>query len=493
MVPAKSQVVLDQEGSTVEEMDRADDACFVAADDDTEGGQGDEGVGDAVQVYLRNARLVPLLTREAEVVLAKRIENGQRRVWLAALGTDVAIQSIVALFDQLHREGVNPGDVFDGGHDEGGEIDRPGLEGPLRKTVWHVRRLHAQLRRCAGKNGKRAATGSRVRASADAIMGEIVDCLWQTRICHEHVDTVVARLKRLLGCVDAERRQAELSARHGRTQRPNPGIRGALAAVGMTERTLRRTVAEIEIGESQTAQAKHEMVQANLRLVVCIARRSVRRGLDFPDLIQEGNIGLMKAVDKFDYRRGYKFATYATWWIRQAIARALADQSRTIRLPVHVTEVLGKVRQVRARLVRKQGREPTTQELAAELPMPAEKLHHFLDAARQPISLETPLGAQSEACVGDLIQDGNAISAVDVALTNELVSQTDQLLATLTPREEKILRMRFGIKEKDAHTLEQLGRSFGLTRERIRQIQVGALAKLRYTSRRLGGGSPSDP
>ncbi|MGD0835490.1 MAG: sigma-70 family RNA polymerase sigma factor [Polyangia bacterium] len=469
-------------------MARADDAALAVAADDSEGGQGDEGVGDAVQVYLRKARLVPLLTRESEVALAKRIENGQRRVWWAALGTDVAIQSIVALFDQLQSEVVKPGDVFAGGHEEGGELDRLGLERPMRKTMQHVRRLHGQLRKCAGKNGKRAGTESRVRRPADAIRDEIVDCLWQTRICHEHVDAVVMRLKRLLGCVEAERRQAELSTRH----RPSPDIKGALAAAGMTEKTLRRTVAEIETGEVQAAQAKHEMVQANLRLVVCIARRSVHRGLDFPDLIQEGNIGLMKAVDKFDYRRGYKFATYATWWIRQAIARALSDQSRTIRLPVHVTEVLGKVRQVRAGLVRKQGREATTQELAAELGMPTEKLNQVLDAARQPISLEAPLGPQGESCLGDLIQDGNAISAVDVALTNEMVAQTDQLLATLTPREEKILRMRFGIQEKDAHTLEQLGRSFGLTRERIRQIQVGALAKLRHTSRRLGSSAPSD-
>jgi RNA polymerase primary sigma factor len=491
MVRARSQVVPDQEGPTAEAMARSDDLPVATAADDSEGGQGDDGVGDVVQVYLRNARLVPLLTQETEVGLAKRIENGQRRVWCAALGTDVAIASIVTLFDQLQREVVNPGDVFDGRHDdEDGELAPVGLESPLRKTMQHVRRLHGRLRRRAGKNGKRP--GSRGRGAADAIRDEIVDCLWQARIRHEHVDAEVARLKRLLGWVDAERRQAKLSARHGRAQPPNRGIRSALAAAGMTERILRRTVAEIEIGESQAAQAKHEMVQANLRLVVCIARRSVHRGLDFPDLIQEGNIGLMKAVDKFDYRRGYKFATYATWWIRQAIARSLADQSRTIRLPVHVTEVLGKARQARARLVRKQGREPTTQELAAELHMPAEKLHHVLDVARQPISLETPLGADGEACLGDLIQDGNAISAVDVALTHELVTQTDQLLATLTPREEKILRMRFGINEKDAHTLEQLGRSFGLTRERIRQIQVGALAKLRHTSRRLGCSAPSD-
>jgi len=463
-------------------MARADDACLVAPDA-TEGGQGDEGLGDGVQVYLRNARLVPLLTRETEVVLAKRIEDGQRRVWVAALGTDVAIQSIVAaLFDQLQREVVKPGDDFDGGHDEGWELDKLALEVPLRKTIQQLRRLRGKLRKCTSKNGKRA--GSRVRGLADAIRGEIVDCLWQRRSCHEHMDVMVAHLKRLLGFVDAERRQAELSARHGHMQRRNPDIRGALAAVGMTERSLRRAIAEIETGESQASQAKHDMVQANLRLVVCIARRSVHRGLDFPDLIQEGNIGLMKAVDKFDYRRGYKFATYATWWIRQAIARAIADQSRTIRLPVHVTEVLRNVRHVRALLVRKQGREPTTQELAAALRMPEEKLHHVLDAARQPVSLETPLGAEGGMCLGDMVQDGDAISAIDVALTNELVSQTDQLLATLTQREEKILRMRFGIKEKDARTLEQVGRSFGLTRERIRQIQVGALAKLRHTSRR---------
>ena len=476
----------EQEDPADGEVAEVDDARATAPADDAEAGHSSDGVGDLVQVYLRNARLVPLLTRETEVALAIRIENGHRQVWRAALGTDDAIDSIVALFEQAQRDAEKPGDVFDCGHDEGWQIDQLGPEGQLRKTIEHVRRLHGQLRRSAGKNGKRAGMPSRARTSADGIRGEIVDSLLQTRICREHVDAMVARLKRLLGTVDIERRHAELPERQGRTKRSNAGIRFALAAAGMSERSLRRTVAAIEIGESQAAQAKREMIQANLRLVVSIAKRSVRKGLDFPDLIQEGNIGLMRAVDKFDYRRGYKFATYATWWIRQAIARAVADQSRTIRLPVHVTEVLGKLRHVQAGLLRKQGREATTEELSAELRMPAEKLHQILEAVRQPVSLETPLGADGDARVGDLIQDGNATSAVDVVMANELASETDQLLATLTPREEKVLRMRFGIQEDEEHTLERLGRSFGLTRERIRQIQVSALAKLRHTSRRLG-------
>ncbi|MBN2575726.1 MAG: sigma-70 family RNA polymerase sigma factor [Deltaproteobacteria bacterium] len=435
---------------------------------------------------MRNTWLVPLLTRETEVALAKRIENAQRRVWQAALETDVAIESIAVLFAQLQKADVKLGDVFEGDHDGAWQFDQLGPESPLRKRIDRVLRLRGLLRNRAAKNGGRARTHSRAHTSACGIRGEIVDCLWQMRICQEHVDAIVARLKRLLGGVDVERRRAEISGRHVRANRSNSDARRALAAAGQTERALRRTVAEIETGESLAAQAKHEMVQANLRLVVSIARRHVHKGLDFPDLIQEGNIGLMKAVDKFDYRRGFKFATYATWWIRQAIARAVADQSRVIRLPVHVSEVMGKLRQVRARLLHKHGREATTEELAAELRMPAEKLHQLLDTVRSPISLETPVGADGDARVGDAIKDESIVSAADVAAANELAAQTDQLLATLTPREAKVLRLRFGIRQKEEHTLEQLGRCFGLTRERIRQIEANALVKLRHASRRLG-------
>jgi len=463
-----------------------------ARQDQLKTGHADEGVADLVQVYLRAARLVPLLTRETEVALAKRIENGQRRVWQAALKTDLAIESIGALFDQLQRQAVQPGDVFEGGHDEGWRLDQLGSGGRAHQTIARLRRLRGQLRKRAAEHGGCAQTGGRSRGATDGSRGELVDGLWQTRICQEHVDAIVARLKRLLGTVDAERRLAGLCRRQVRSKRSNAEIRHALVAAGLTERALRRTVAEIEIGEREASQAKDEMVKANLRLVVTIARRNAHQGLDFPDLIQEGNIGLMKAVDKFDHRRGFKFATYATWWIRQAMARALADQSRTIRLPVHVNEVTGKLRQVRAALIRKHNREATTEELAAELRMPAEKLHQLLDTIRQPISLETPVGEDGDARVADLIRDDTAASAVEVAAANELAAHTVRLLATLTPREEKVLRMRFGIQAGAEHTLEQLGRSFGLTRERIRQIEAHALAKLRYASRRLGGACIAD-
>jgi RNA polymerase primary sigma factor len=482
------------------------------------GGAEKTGGDDPLRAYLRKMRFVPLLTRETEVALAKRIEDGERRVWQAALKTDVAIEGIATLFERVRNEEVKPGEVFEGGHDAAWQFCQLGPEGHLHKAMWHVRRLCNVLRKRATKNGKRAGMRSRGR-TWDGIRNEIADCLSEMCLCHGQAGLIVARIKALLSRVDAGRRQIKLCERracmsHAEIRKvaraprspakgravtratvahPPPDIaelclaakraitdvRHALAATGMTERALRETVAEIEMGESQATQAKLEMVQANLRLVVAIAHRHTHAGLDFLDLIQEGNIGLMKAVEKFDYRLGFKFATYATWWIRQAIARAVADQSRTIRVPVHVTEVLGKHRQVWTRLLRKHGREATTEEVAAELHMPAEKLRQFLDAVRQPISLETPVGADGDGRLGDLIQDENAISAADLAVANELVAQTDQLLATLTPREAKVLRMRFGIREKDEHTLEEVGQTFGLTRERIRQIENEALAKLR--------------
>jgi RNA polymerase primary sigma factor len=260
-------------------------------------------------------------------------------------------------------------------------------------------------------------------------------------------------------------------------------IQGAELEAGMPSSELRKICQAIERGERKTKEAKSDLVKANLRLVVSIAKRYTNRGLQFLDLIQEGNIGLMRAVDKFEYRRGYKFCTYATWWIRQAITRAIADQSRTIRVPVHMIETINKLVRVSRNLVHEMGREPTSEEMAKHLDMPLERVRRILRIATEPISLDTPIGDGEEVCLGDFIEDKEAISPVEAVMDNILADQARKILASLTPREQKVLRMRFGIGEKHDHTLEEVGKGFSVTRERIRQIEAKALRKLRHPSR----------
>jgi RNA polymerase primary sigma factor len=259
-------------------------------------------------------------------------------------------------------------------------------------------------------------------------------------------------------------------------------IRAAEVESGMSEPGLRETLREVRAGLAQVSRARREMVEANLRLVVCIAKKHTYGALPFLDLVQEGNLGLMRAVEKFDYRRGYKFATYATWWIRQAITRAIADQSRTIRLPVHVGEVVSRLRWARRHLLSKLGREATVEELAKCTQVPVARIHQLLEISRQPISLATPVGMDGNAQMGDLIEDDTVVSAADVAIAANLSAHMRKLLSTLTPREAKVLRMRFGVEEDSEHTLEEVGQGFAVTRERIRQIEAKALLKLRHSA-----------